>query len=367
MAKRLFYQSLLLILILLKVNNAYAWYCNYTPTPQGYMLEGSLVCNGIDPTIALRDYWCVYYRPDDPLCSAYQTPACSDSVESQSIACPLPHYSGVINKSRTYSCASQSWSAWYEVSNNCTQDPPTCQTSTETRQLACQTDYVGSITETRISSCPDPYGSPIFGAWVETTNTCVKSATNVTNISSPVSPTSPLNPVNQTTVTNTMPVVQQQAPVETSPLPTPVEVKVEQPKQEVKDTPKAKEDNPKDTAKETPKAEQKNDSKDSPKLEVPKGKELVHGFGIVLSLEILNAPIIQQQQITDQFIFTEEISNGYTRNQNFLIDLIKPNDAESIIIGDSNRRFNRIRSSDLLQQDERHSRRYGKDRLKSYQ
>ena len=124
---------------------------------------------------------------------------------------------------------------------------------------------------------------------------------------------------------------------------------------------------PKDTAKDTPKAEQKNDSKDGPKLEAPKGKELVHGFGIVLSLEILNAPIIQQQQITDQFISTEEISNGYTRNQNFLIDLIKPNDAESIIIGDSNRRFNRIRSSDLLQQDERHSRRYGKDRLKSYQ
>jgi hypothetical protein len=360
MAKRLFYQSLLLILILLKVNNAYAWYCNYVPTPQGYMLEGSLVCNGIDPTIALRDYWCVSYQPSDPICSAYQTPVCSSGVESQSTACPLPHYSGVVNKSRTYSCSSQSWSDWYEVSNNCTQDPPTCQTTTETRQLACQADYVGSITETRISSCPDPYGVPVFGAWVETTNTCVKSATNVTNVSSPVSPSSPLNPVNNPPPVAAPP---QPAPAEASPLPTPVDVKVEQPKQEVKDTPKAKEDSPK----ETPKAEQKNESKDSPKLEVPKGKELVHGFGIVLSLEILNAPIIQQQQITDQFIFTEEISNGYTRNQNFLIDLIKPNNAESTIIGDSNRRFNRIRSSDLLQQDERHSRRYGKDRLKSYQ
>lgn len=360
MAKRLFYQSLLLILILLKVNNAYAWYCNYTPTPQGYMLEGSLVCNGIDPTIALRDYWCVSYRPDDPLCSAYQVPICTGSVESQSTACPLPHYSGVVNKSRTYSCSSQTWSDWYEVSNNCTQDPPTCQTSTETRQLACQADYVGSITETRISSCPDPYGQPIWGAWVETINTCVKSPTNVTNISSPVSPSSPLNPMS-----NPVPVAPTGLPANSStePISSPLEIKVEQPKQELKSEPKAKEDNPK----ETPKSEQKNESKDSPKLEVPKGKELVHGFGIVLSLEILNAPIIQQQQLTDQFIFTEEISNGYTRKQNFLIDLIQSDNAESIIIGDSNRRFNRIRSSDLLQQDERHSRRNGKNRSKSYQ
>ena len=347
MAKRLFYQSLLLILILLKGNNAYAWYCNYTPTPQGYMLEGSLVCNGIDPTIALRDYWCVSYRPDDPLCSAYQTPACSDSVESQSTACPLPHYSGIVNKSRTYSCSSQSWSAWYEVSNNCTQDPPTCQTSTETRQLACQADYVGSITETRISSCPDPYGQPVWGAWVETTNTCVKSATNVTNVSSPVSPTSPLNPVNQTTVTNTAPVVEQSAPVETSPLPTPVDVKVEQPKQEVKSEPKAKEDSPK----EPPKQEQKNESKDSPKLEVPKGKELVHGFGIVLSLEILNKPIINQIQITDAFKFEQEIGKDVGKTQNLQLELIQLGTSQDDFDSLANSSWRSLRRHNFLQQD----------------
>jgi len=256
------------------------------------MLPGSLVCNGIDPQIALKDYWCVSYNPSDPICGAYQAPACSDLVENQTTACTLPHYSGAVNQSRTYSCSSSSWSPWTETSNNCTQDPPTCQASTETRQLACQADYVGSVTETRNSSCPDPYGNDVWGAWVETNNTCVKSATNVTNVSSPVSPSSPLNPVNNPPPAPPPAVAPEVSPL-AAPEPTRVEsapVKVEQPKQETKSEPKAKEDSPKDP----PKAEQKSESKDSPKLDVPKGKELVHGFGIVLSLEILNKPIIQQ-------------------------------------------------------------------------
>jgi hypothetical protein len=206
---------------------------------------------------------------NDPICGAYQVPACSDLVENQTTACTLPHYSGAVNQSRTFNCTANAWSAWTETSNNCTQDPPTCQASTETRQLACQ-DYVGSVTETNISSCPDPYGSPIWSGWVETNNTCVKSATNVTNVSSPVSPSSVLNPVN-----NPPPPQPAVAP-EVSPLAAPeppkvesAPVKVEQPKQETKSEPKAKEDSPKDP----PKAEQKSESKDSPKLDVPKGKE----------------------------------------------------------------------------------------------
>jgi hypothetical protein len=113
------------------------------------MLPGSLVCNGIDPQIALKDYWCVSYNPSDPICGAYQAPACSDLVENQTTACTLPHYSGAVNQSRTFNCTANAWSPWTETSNNCTQDPPTCQASTETRQLACQADYVGSVTETR--------------------------------------------------------------------------------------------------------------------------------------------------------------------------------------------------------------------------
>jgi len=307
----------------------------------------NLYCNGIENEVAIRDYWCVSYRPDDPICDPYRQPACVNATENQSLACPLPHYSGVVNQSRSYTCTTQTWSAWYEVSNNCTQDPPTCQTSTETRQLACQTDYVGSITETRMSSCPDPYGSPVFGAWVETSNTCVKSATNVTNVSSPVSPTSPLNPVNSPPIS---------VPVAPTPIENPVAqempkaelpLKVEQPKQEVKDTPKAKEENPK----ETPKTEQKNESKESPKLDVPKGKELVHGFGIVLSLEILNKPIIQQIEITDAFKFEQEINREFGRNQNFQLELIQLGTSQDDFDRITDHSWRSIRRHNFLQQD----------------
>ena len=304
----------------------------------------NLYCNGIENEVAIRDYWCVSYRPDDPICDPYRQPVCVNATETQSSACPLPHYSGVVNQARTYSCTSSSWSPWYETSNNCTQDPPTCQTSTETRTLACQTDYVGSITETRISSCPDPYGNPVWGAWVETTNTCVKSATNVTNVSSPVSPSSPLNPVNtQTTVTpaglstNSTP----------EPVSSPLEVKVEQPKQEVKSEPKTKEDSPKDT----PKAEQKSESKESPKLDVPKGKELVHGFGIVLSLEILNKPIIQQIELTDAFKFDQELNNDFGKNENFKLELLQLSTPQDDFNSIADISWKRIRRHNFLQQD----------------
>ena len=297
----------------------------------------------------LNNYWCPTHT-SDPICGAPVPPPCSDTTETRSTACGLPHYSGVINQARSYSCSTQSWSDWYTTSNNCTQDPPTCQTSSETRQVACQTDYVGSITQSRFSSCPDPYGSPIWGDWVETGNTCVKSATNVTNVSSPVSPTSPLNPVN-----NPPPVVAPPPPppppAEANPLASPVEVKVEQPKQEVKDTPKAKEDNPKDATKDTPKQEQKNDSKESPKLEVPKGKELVHGFGIVLSLEILNKPIINQIQITDAFKFEQEIGKDVGKTQNLQLELIQLGTSQDDFDSLADSSWRSLRRHNFLQQD----------------
>ena len=304
----------------------------------------NLYCNGIENEVAIRDYWCVSYRPDDPICDPYRQPVCVNATETQSSACPLPHYSGVVNQARTYYCTSSSWSPWYETSNNCTQDPPTCQTTTETRTLACQPDYVGSITETRISSCPDPYGSPVWGAWVETTNTCVKSATNPTNVSSPVSPSSPLNPVNtQTTITPAG------LPTNSTPEPvsSPLEVKVEQPKQEVKSEPKTKEDSPK----ETPKTEQKSESKESPKLDVPKGKELVHGFGIVLSLEILNKPIIQQIELTDAFKFDQELNNDFGKNENFKLELLQLSTPQDAFTGSADISWKRLRRHNFLQQD----------------
>ena len=297
----------------------------------------NLYCNGIENEIAIRDYWCVSYRPDDPICDPYRQPVCNNATENQSLACPLPHYSGVVNQSRTYTCSANAWSPWYEVSNNCTPDPPTCQSSVETRQIACQADYVGSITETRTSSCPDPYGNPVWSGWVETTNTCVKSATNVTNTSNPVSPGSPLNPINT-------PVASAVAPEVTL---STTDVQVEQPKQEVKSEPKTKEDSPK----ETPKAEQKSESKESPKLDVPKGKQLVHGFGIVLSLEILNKPIIQQIELTDAFKFEQEINREFGRDQNLQLELIQLGTSQDDFNSIADNSWKRIRRHNFLQQD----------------
>jgi hypothetical protein len=308
------------------------------------MLEGSLYCNGIDPQIALKDYWCVSYQPSDPICSPYRQPACSDLVESQTTSCPLPHYSGVVNQARSYTCTSNSWSPWYETSNNCTQDPPTCQASTETQTLACQQDYVGSITQVKTSSCSDPYGSPVYGEWITTSDTCVKSATNTTNISSPVSPSSPLNPVNTQTTVEPAGLPTNSAPEVVS---SPLELKVEQPKQEVKSEPKAKEDNPK----ETPKAEQKSESKESPKLDVPKGKQLVHGFGIVLSLEILNKPIIQQIELTDAFKFDQEINNDFGKNENFKLELLQLSTPQDDFNSIADSSWKRLRRHNFLQQD----------------
>ena len=297
----------------------------------------NLYCNGIENEVAVRDYWCVSYRPDDPICDPYRQPVCNNATENQSLACPLPHYSGVVNQSRTYTCSANAWSPWYEVSNNCTPDPPTCQSSVETRQLACQADYVGSITETKTSSCPDPYGNPVWSGWVETNNTCVKSATNVTNTSNPVSPGSPLNPVN----TPVAPAVAPEVTLSTT------DVQVEQPKQEVKSEPKTKEDSPK----ETPKAEQKSESKESPKLDVPKGKQLVHGFGIVLSLEILNKPIIQQIELTDAFKFEQEINSEFGRNQNLQLELIQLGTSQDDFNSIADSSWKRIRRHNFLQQD----------------
>jgi len=81
---------------------------------------------------------------------------------------------------------------------------PSCQISTQTQTVSCPTGYVGSITQTKTSTCPNPHGQPVWGgAWLNTLNTCVKSLSNPTNVTSPVSPISPANPSFNTSVQTT--------------------------------------------------------------------------------------------------------------------------------------------------------------------
>ena len=323
---------LCLCLFLLTWSNAYAWYCSYTPTQEGYI--SNLVCHDIDPTLAVKDYWCPY-RNADPICRPFDQPVipvCADRTEVQSIACPI-HYSGIINQSRTYYCQSGSYTDWITTSNNCSPDPPTCHTTTEQRQVACQDGYTGSITEQRVSSCPDPYGQPTFGAWVETANSCVKSMTNATN---PVSPISPINP----TVTVT-PVEQPVAPVES--LPTVTETTTTEVKTETKTEVKQESSTP---------VKQEEKQTEQPKApDVPKGKELVNGFGVVMSLEIINSPItFQQQQLEIALDYSQELPDGIRGNQEFITEIISQSSATGVF-DISSKRWNDLRRHYEVQPD----------------
>jgi hypothetical protein len=318
--------KLLFCLCLLLIrSNAYAWYCTYTPTPEGWI--SNLQCYGIDDATAVQTAWCPY-RNADPICRQFDqptAPTCSDRTEVQSIGCQ-PHYSGVINQSRTYYCQSNSYSDWVTTSNNCTPDPPTCQPSTEERTLACQEGYAGQITETRSSSCPDPYGQPIFGAWVETNNSCKMTVTNVDNVASPISPTSVINvPVSQPTE------VQQPAIVEN-----PSELQ-----QTATEIPKTTQENTSNTPKTNTVTPQSNNtpapisspskSENNAPVSVPKGRDLVPGFGIVMSLDIINAPInFQQQQLEIALDYSQELPDGIRGNQEFLTELISQGSANNL-------------------------------------
>lgn len=105
-----------------------------------------------------------------------------------------PNYSGVKKyKQEVKSCTDGTGSqgGWQLVSDTCTPNPPTCSVSSEQQTLSCPGGYTGSISQTRVSTCSDPYNPAIMGPWITTVNSCTKSVTNVTNPVSPVSPIAP--------------------------------------------------------------------------------------------------------------------------------------------------------------------------------
>jgi hypothetical protein len=181
---------------------------------------------------------------------------------------------------------------------------PTCQGSIQERQIACPDGYSGLITQTSTSQCPNPYGQPIFGAWVEIQNSCQMTTSNPMNINSPVSPISPVNPMNAP-VTQTVE-TPQAVPVELTNIPL------------------------------SPTASESSETKTETKIDVPKGKDLVPGFGLVMSLELLNKPMdFQQKQLQLNIDYTQELINEFRGNTDFLLQLLTDND-----VGDSFRSRN---------------------------
>ena len=332
--------TLFLLLLLLR-NNAYAWSCYFSNTPEGWYLDGSMVCEGISTQDALQNHYCSWYRPSDPYCSVYQVSVCSNQVEYQTLSCPI-HQSGAINQSRTFECSTQSWTAWSTTSNNCTQDPPTCIESTETRQVACASGFEGLLQEQRSSICSDPYGSPTWTAWSTISNTCKMTVDNVNNIASPVSPISPINPnsvVNQVTLAPVVPpepVIVQDMTALTTTTET-VSTSVATVKSEVVGTTSVPSPVSTTTTSATVKAP-----------EVPKNKELVPGFGIVLSTQLLNAGYnMQQAQIEENIKLIQE--QEYERQQNLFIEFISANDTGDYLIRASANRWRSILRHNPLQ------------------
>ena len=265
----------------------------------------------------------------------YQPPPCINQVEYQTLGCPV-HYTGSINQSRNYICSTGTWSAWTTTSNNCTQLPPTCQTSTQSQTLVCQAGYVGNIIQSKSSTCSDPYGTPVWSDWITTSNTCVMSNTNVNNPLSPVSPISPMNPnspVSALKQNNAQP-TQQESVI----APTPVTIT---------DTTTTTTTSSTQATTSQVSTTPSNEPKTSQAV-IPKGKEIVPGFGIVMSMQLLNQGYnMQQQQLTEYINLNQE--QEYGRQQDFLIDLITANDIGNNFNSIANYRWRSLLGDNPLQ------------------
>ena len=336
-----------LLLLLIQWSNIYAWSCSFNQTEDGWYLEDSMRCDGIDPQVALEDHYCTWFRPNDPVCQTFIEPICVDSIEYQTLSCP-PNYSGGIQQSRTYVCKQASWTDWTTTSDNCTPNPPTCISSSESRTLACPSGYDGKITETRISQCPNPYGTEVWSDWLESQNTCTQSTTDPI---SPISVTSPSSPVSPTAI-ESVTVPQVDVPQTNNPAEPTIESVAQEElsntSDDVEDSASDKTDSTEDVKQDKQDGDKK-ESKDNVDKVVDDSKEIVHGFGLVLSLEILNKPMeFYQPPLTDMFSITQEFPiNADTRE--FQLDLLKRNDIEDYYYSLSDSTWERIRRGDILQ------------------
>jgi hypothetical protein len=141
----------------------------------------------------------------------------------------------------------------------------------------------------------------------------VKAATNVTNMSSPVNPVSPVNSAIQPME---LPV---QQPVEAQ---SSLETMSSSQTQETSATPSA-------TSATQPSATTSSETTPTiPQVSAPKGKELVPGFGLVMSLDLLNGPIIQQEQTLNTLLeYQQELPYELRGNQGILLEFIDDSEA----------------------------------------
>jgi hypothetical protein len=163
--------------------------------------------------------------------------------------------------------------------------------------------------------------------------------------------TSPINPVTST-VTESVTVPQIDVPQTTNPAEPTIESIVQEELNESTDEVETSTSDKTDSTEEIKQDKQDRDkeqSKDNIDNVVDDGKEIVHGFGLVLSLEILNKPMeFYQPPLADMFSITQEFPI-HADTREFQLDLLKRNDIEDYYYSLSDSTWERIRRGDILQ------------------
>jgi hypothetical protein len=321
-----FLLSLTLLLTLLRSEYVQAA-CYAGSWSNGMPVYSSLFVDGGTTLAQCQALACQIYPSISPSCPQASPPpqvvTCTYSAQTETRSCPI-NFSGSQTWKKETNCPTGSYGQpvqtdWFKIQDTCVQNPPTCQVSSQQQTLQCQTGYTGSITQTRSSMCPDPYGSPVWQPWVTTSDTCRKSINNPTN---PVSPVSPLNPASSISA----PTIQS-SPV-TAPTPTPVPnlETTPTPSTETKDAPKvegsATSQSAPTSASETKTDSQTTSTTPASQSPPPKGK-VRSSVGLVLSLELFVKPGLQQGNVFPDVSIVQGIPNNILTQDLIMMDLLQ--------------------------------------------
>jgi hypothetical protein len=305
-----FLLSLTLLLTLLRSEYVKAA-CYAGSWSNGMPVYGSLFVDGGTTLAQCQALACQIYPSISPSCPQANPPpqvvTCTYSAQAETRSCPI-NFSGSQTWKKETNCPTGSYGQpvqtdWFKIQDSCVQNPPTCQVSSQQQTLQCQTGYTGSITQTRSSMCPDPYGSPTWQPWVTTSDTCKKSINNPTNPASPVSPLSPASSTSAPTI-------------QSSPVTVPTLNSV--PNSET--TPTASTETSQTQT--TTDSQTTSTTQATPTPPVPKGKTR-SVVGLVLSLELFQKPGIQQPNMFSEPQLVSGIPNAILTQDLIMMDLLQ--------------------------------------------
>ncbi len=306
-----FLLSLTLLLTLLRSEYVQAA-CYAGSWSNGMPVYGSLFVDGGTTLAQCQAIACQAFPGISPSCPQANPPpqvvTCTYSAQTETRNCPV-NFSGTQTWKKETNCPTGSYGQpvqtdWFKIQDSCVQNPPTCQVSSQQQTLSCQTGYTGSITQTRSSTCPNPYGSPVWQPWVTTSDTCKKSVSNPTNPVSPVNPASPTSP----TSTISAPTIQ------SSPVTAPTQNTV--PNSET--TPTASTE----TQTQTKTDSQTTSTTQASQSPPPKGKTQ-SVVGLVLSLELFVKPGLQQPNVFSEPQLVGGIPNNILMQDSIMMDLLQ--------------------------------------------